>query len=105
MVELAWSYVLDFENELNPFAHRRIAVTRWRSHATVDADETEEIVDRAEELVKKGLKSKDALHLACAMALRCDFFLTTDDQLIKKAIGVAGIKVTDPITFIREECE
>lgn len=104
-VELAWSYVLDFENELNPFEQRRTAVRQWRTHAAVDTNETKEILERAAELVQIGLKSKDALHLACAIALRCDVFLTTDDHLIKRAAGIADIKVTDPITFVREECE
>lgn len=104
-VELAWSYVLDFENELNPFEQRKMVVRQWRTHATVDTDETEEVLKKAERLVQMGLKGKDALHVACAIALSCDYFLTTDDHLIKKAIGIAEIKVTDPITFIREECE
>lgn len=72
---------------------------------TVDTDETKGIIAKAEELVEMGLKSKDSLHLACAIALRCDYFLTTDDHLIKKAILIAEIKVTDPIAFMREEFE
>jgi len=35
-VELAWSYILDFENELNPFEQRRVVVGRWKSHAAVE---------------------------------------------------------------------
>jgi predicted nucleic acid-binding protein len=104
-IELAWSYILDFENELNPFEPRKMMVNQWRAHATVETDETKEIIKMAEELVQIGLKSKDALHLACAIALRCDYFLTTDDHLIRKAIGIGEIKVADPITFIREESE
>jgi predicted nucleic acid-binding protein len=104
-VELAWSYVLDFENELNPFEQRKVLVRRWKTHATVDTDETAEIIEQAEALVQLGLKGKDALHLACAIALKCDYFLTSDDHLIKKSIGIVEIKVTDPMTFVREELE
>lgn len=104
-LELAWSYILDFENELNPFEQRKVAVRQWRRHATVDADETKEILEKAEELVQVGLKSKDALHVACAIVLKCDYFLTTDDRLIRKAAGITEIKVTDPVTFVREEAE
>ncbi len=39
-VELAWSYILDYENELNPFEQRKMVIRRWKTHATVDADET-----------------------------------------------------------------
>jgi len=37
--------------------------------------------------------------------MKCEFFLTTDDQLVKKVSDVADIKVTDPVSFIREEIE
>ncbi len=104
-VELAWSYILDFENELNPFEQRKMVVRQWRTHATVDTDETRDIIERAGQLVQIGLKSKDALHVACAVAMQCDYFVTTDDQLIKKAAGLPGIRVTDPVTFIRDKGE
>ena len=52
-----------------------------------------------------GVRSKDALHLACAVAMECDYFLTTDEQLVKRASGVTKIKVTDLVSFIREEIE
>ena len=52
-----------------------------------------------------GVRSKDALHLACAVAMECDYFLTTDDQLVKRVSGVTDIMVTDPVSFIREEIE
>ena len=52
-----------------------------------------------------GVRSKDALHLACAVAMECDYFLTTDDQLVERAAGATEIKVTDPVSFIREEIE
>ena len=80
-----------------------MVIRQWRRHAAADTDETPEIITKAEELVQMGLKSKDALHLACALALKCDYFLTTDDDLIKKAAGFDRIKVFDPIAFIKEE--
>ena len=73
-VELAWSYILDFENELNPFEQRKVVVGRWKSHATVDTGETQEIVEKAEALIQIGLRAKDALHLACAIALNVTIF-------------------------------
>ncbi|MCD4693261.1 MAG: hypothetical protein K8R79_10125 [Calditrichales bacterium] len=33
--------------------------------------------------MKKGLKSKDALHVSCAIEADCEYFITTDDKLIK----------------------
>ena len=52
-----------------------------------------------------GIRGKDALHVACAVAMKCDYFLTTDDHLVKKASGATEIKVTDPVSFIREVIE
>ena len=104
-IELAWSYILDFENHMNPFEQRNMLVRQWRTLATVDTEETKEIIEKAEGLVQMGLNSKDALHLACAISLGCDYFLTTDDHLIKKAVGIEVIKVADPIIFVREAFE
>ncbi len=102
-IELAWSYILDFENAMNPFEQRNMVVSQWRRHATVRTNETEGIREKADNLVLQGLRSKDALHVACAIALGCKYFLTTDDNLIKKCAGLKEIKVVDPVTFVREE--
>ncbi len=102
-IGLAWYYILDLEN--NPFEQRKMVVSQWRTRATVDTGETKDILEKAENLVQLGLKSKDALHLACAISQGCDYFLTTDDHLIKKSAGIDEIRVADPITFVREELE
>lgn len=104
-IELAWSYILDFENESNPFEQRSLAIRGWKNHALVDTDETQEIVEKAERFHQMGIKSKDSLHLACAISMQCEYLLTTDDELIKKAEGIKEIKVTDPISFIKEGTE
>ena len=64
-----------------------------------------DFIGTAERFEQMGVRSKDALHLACAVAMKCEYFLTTDDQLVKKVSGVTEIKVTDPVSFIREEIE
>jgi predicted nucleic acid-binding protein len=103
--DLAWSYILDFENEANPFEQRRLAIKVWKNHASVDTDETKEIIGKAERFYQMGIKSKDSIHLACAISMQCEYFLTTDDELIKKASGIKEIKITDPISFIKEATE
>ena len=40
-IELAWSYILGFENESNPFEQRSLAIRGWKNHASVDTDETQ----------------------------------------------------------------
>jgi len=56
------------------------------------------IIERGRELEERGLKTMDALHVACAEAAGCDYFLTCDDRLIRRYAG--GIKVVNPANFI-----
>ncbi len=101
-IELAWSYVLDYENQAHPFEERREVIARWKTAAVVDVEETDALVERAREIVGRGLRAKDALHVACALAAGCDFFLTTDDFVVKRMRAFAGIAVMDPTQFIVE---
>ena len=101
-IALAWSYVLVYENGQNPFDERRNAIEQWRSIAEDDLVETDEIIQKAEALTKIGLKSKDALHIACAVTAECDYFLTTDDRVLNKAHLVTDVTIIDPIGFIKE---
>jgi len=49
-----------------------------------------------------GIKNIDSLHIACAIQAGADYFLTTDDGILKKAALVQGVRITDPIGFIKE---
>lgn len=95
---LVWSYILEYENDQNPFDVRKEAIIEWKSIAQEYIDESEEILCFAEQLQKKGIKPKDALHLACAVAANCDYFLTTDKKLLNTPID--GIITVNPIEFI-----
>jgi predicted nucleic acid-binding protein len=99
-ITLVWSYILDFENAANPFEERREAVGRWKTRAAVDLAETPDILASARTLLQHGIRPKDALHLACALAAGCDYFLTTDDALIGRRASVAGIEIVNPLDFI-----
>lgn len=101
-LELAWSYLLDFENAANPFEERQTTISRWRQYATIDVEETEAILQKAHALVALGLKAKDALHIACAIAGGCTYVVTTDDDILKRGKDVQGITVLDPTAFVRE---
>ena len=101
-LELAWSYTLDFENAANPFEERCMTISRWRQYSKVDVEETAMILQRANALTGIGLKAKDALHIACAIAGECAYFVTTDDHILKRRQDVSGITVIDPAAFVRE---
>jgi predicted nucleic acid-binding protein len=103
-LELAWSYILDYENAANPFAERRQAIHLWFGHATVDMDESPALLARAVALERAGVRGKDALHVACAIAGRCDYLLTTDDGLLRAAPRVPELRIVNPTTFVLECC-
>jgi len=94
--------MLDYENQANPFKERREAVEIWKSFASCDTDESQEILKLAEYYAKIGLRPADCLHLACAVKTGCSYFLTTDDGLLNKQEKVKEIIILDPPTFLRK---
>ena len=101
VIELVWSYILEYENEQNPFMERKEAIKEWKKLAVIDIEENEIILNKAKELMKIGLKSKDALHIACAIEGKAEYFLSTDDKILKKGKHIREIKIIDPIEFIK----
>lgn len=99
-IESAWSYIIDYENHFNPFEERRNTIDKWKSHATIDIAETTDIINNARLIQNLGVKSKDALHVACAIEAKCDYFLSTDDFLLKKLSGFIKIKSLNPLSFL-----
>lgn len=98
-VRLGWSYILDFENDSNPSEERKENIKIWRNFASVDTTESPEILNVAVDLVSQGFRKMDSLHLASAMALQCDIFLTTDDGILKKRSKVDKIKILNPVEY------
>ena len=98
-LELCWSFVLDYENGKNPFEEVRNRIMEWKRLALSDCELTDEIVSRAGELMRLGLRQMDASHIACAIHLKADCFLTTDKKILNKPI--TEILVMNPIDFIR----
>jgi len=99
-LSLGWSYLLDFENNVNPFLERRVEIQRWKEVADSFVNETEEILIKMNELTVIGLKPLDALHVACAVSLQCQYFLTVDKDILKKMTEYSEIKITNPVNFI-----
>ena len=98
-LSLAWSYILDFENESNPSPERKESIQHWRKFASVDIEETETILSKAREFQSFGLDQKDSLHLACALEEKCDIFFTTDHGILKKRRFIQGIRILNPIEY------
>ena len=99
--QLVWSYILQSENEANPYGERRRAIRECKNYAIMDMNEEPSILEKGAKLMLSGLRSKDALHLACAILAECEFFLTTDDKILNKNESIEEVTITDPIDFIR----
>lgn len=101
-LDLVTSYVLWYENSQNPYETKRKAISefvRRNSAEHIDIDKTDIIKSKAEEIMRTGIKMKDAYHVACAVYSSCDCFLTTDDRLLK--YHTDEIQMLNPIDFIR----
>jgi predicted nucleic acid-binding protein len=105
-IKLVWSFVLEYENSLNPFPDRHDEVILLSKIAQHTIEPSEAILQRSEELEKAGIKNMDAVHLACAEIFDCDFFITCDDKLIKKANRLnVKLDICNPINFIEKVTE
>ena len=100
---LGWSYVLNYENGANPIGERRTEIQRWEEIADSFTTETPAILNRMNEIIKTGIKPLDALHIACAETMNCEYFLTVDKGILKKAKAISGIAILSPVDFVIRE--
>ena len=98
-LDLIWSYILEYENSVNPFPIRKIAIEKWKNAARVHIYETNTILSVASEICKLGIKSKDSLHLACAIEGKAKYFITTDKKVLNKMKNYPKIFVVNPVEF------
>ncbi|MEQ1638130.1 MAG: PIN domain protein [Methylococcales bacterium] len=101
--QLVWSYILQYENDQNPYINRKHEIRKWKDHASHFVDASAEITEQAKIYQAIGLHTKDALHCACAVSIGANYFITTDKQLIKIARNITELSVINPLTFIQEE--
>jgi predicted nucleic acid-binding protein len=98
-ISLVWSYMLDYENSLNPFESKRIAIEKWKNLAIVNILETQTIINDAENIQKTGIKVQDALHIACAIDAKADYFITVDKRVLKYKDN--RINIVDPVAMLK----
>jgi len=94
---------MDYENGVNPFEEVRNRIAEWKNIASDDCGLTDEIAEKAAQLMMLGLRQMDASHIACAIYLDADYFLTTDKKVINKPI--TEISVLNPIDFVRRHLD
>ena len=101
MVNLVSSSVLEYENSRNPYPLKQKAMNRYLQMAEARQMVDKAIRLRSEELGHNGLKAVDALHIACAEALKSDYFITCDKRLINRCARLI-LKVVNPVDFVLE---
>ena len=101
-VEYVWSSTLDYELSKNPVPKRKATISRWRSGAVEYVKVSEEVSRRAKELENVGFGAQDALHVASAEEAGCDWFLTTDKGILKRASVSTEMRIANPTSFIME---
>lgn len=99
---LIWSYILDYENNKNVFRERKEQIEQWRKYAKIDIEEDVELLNFATRICRHGIKNMDSLHIACAVEAKAEYFITTDDGILKKSKLVKNVRIVDPIGFIKE---
>ncbi len=75
-----------------------------RNNITIDPD----VERRSIELERRGFKPFDALHISCAEKGKVDIFLTTDDDLLRKASqnrNILKVRLENPVKWLMEVFE
>ncbi|WP_419025612.1 hypothetical protein [Emergencia sp.] len=102
-IELVTSYVLDFENSKNRVIQKKLAISTFMEENEsyyVGEERQDEIRTMVRQIMDTGVKEKDAAHVACAIYAKSDYFITTDDRLLKYTSD--QVKILTPGEFIRE---
>ena len=101
LITLVSSYMVRYESSQNPYAERREnieAYIRQYSSVYVSDECKAEIEQAAADIMRTGVKFKDACHVASAIYAKCDYFITTDKRLLK--YKSPQIKLVTPIEFV-----
>lgn len=100
---LLWSFMIDYENSLNPYEDVRQEIEMAASLAGESVTPDESVLTAAKEFESKGIKPRDSMHLACALKGKAEYFLTCDDKLIRRATTLdINIKIINPLRFIED---
>jgi len=100
-IELVYSYMSIFENSDNPNKkHFKIISDFFKNAIQLVSDtEMQRVEEIAKSVAKQNIKNKDALHIASAILSKCEYFITTDDIILKRYKG-NEIIVCSPIEFL-----
>ncbi len=99
------SAVVRYEVDNIPNTERRHRVNELLRGAREVLPLSDSAVERGKELKRMGLKTYDALHVACAEQAQVEVLLTTDDRLVRATTRNARklkVSVKNPLTWLQE---
>lgn len=99
-IELATSYMLHYENNQRPDEQSKNEIEKFfktyrKIHIGINF--AEKLSESVNKIMSTGIKRKDAHHVAAAIAANCEYFLTTDERLLK--YNSDKIKLLNPTEF------
>ena len=102
-LSLVWSFLLTYENSLNPSEDIKMEIEKLSSLASENVDPSEDIRKKAKDYELIGIKPRDAIHISCALNSGADYFVTCDDKILRKTdkLGL-NLLILNPIDFIKE---
>ena len=104
-INLASSFVLYAENHANKDMLRRSAIKNFmdKYSGVYVSDKNKTLIDiQAKQFMSYGVHYLDACHVSCAVHAKSDYFLSTDDRLIKAlASEVNTIVIMNPVDFVK----
>jgi predicted nucleic acid-binding protein len=99
---LVYSYISLDEIQENKAQAVKASILKFISgnaSAYVGREYLDASVQIAGEITKTGVKNFDALHVACAIIAKCDYFITTDIRLLKYKTD--KITLINPVDFVK----
>ena len=101
-IQLVTSFMLHYEILSIKNENKRSYIDFFIKHYKkmyVGVDFIDILDKKVENIIKSGIKHKDAYHLASAIFTECDYFLTFDKRLLK--FNYDEIVVINPVDFIK----
>jgi predicted nucleic acid-binding protein len=103
-LDLVSSDALEFEPAQISHSIRREHALAILDIAVAHVELDDQIEQRARRFIDSGIKPIDALHLASAEAVNCEYFCTCDDRFLRRAKEIAYLQTTavSPLELVEE---
>ena len=100
-IALYYSFMSQIEIDDSPYEERKeyiLDFVETNAVGFIGKRRFDEIKTLAGEIMRTGIKKKDATHLACSIIAGCDYFISTDKRVLKYETD--SIKIVNPIKFV-----